>query len=174
MEGVTLSIRVLLLSVKPNLQSCTIRFSYDNLGLGMTLAHLRLIRDVAHHRNVSKAAKLHGISQSAASQAIQEIERELEIQLFDRATRPLAVTDAGKLFVEYCRDVLRRQEELEASLDKLKKQTSGTARLAAIYSVGLSEMADIEARFAARFPEGHLHVEYLRPERVWQAVVEDQ
>lgn len=140
----------------------------------MGLAHLRLIRDVAHYRNVSKAAKLHGITQSAASQGIREIERELDVQLFDRATRPLAVTAAGKLYVEYCRDVLRRQEELEASLDKLKKQTSGSARLAAIYSVGLSEMAEIEARFAARFPEAHLHVDYLRPERVWEAVLEDQ
>ncbi len=140
----------------------------------MTLPNLRLIRDVAHHRNVSKAAKLHGVSQSAASQAIHEIERELEIELFDRTTRPLSVTAAGKVYLEYCRDMLRRHEELEASLDKLKKQANGTARLAAIYSVGLSEMADIEARFAERFPDGQLHVEYLRPERVWQAVVEDQ
>ncbi len=37
--------------------------------------------------------------------------------------------------------------------NRLKKQANGTVRLAAIYSVGLSEMAEIEARFAQRFPE---------------------
>lgn len=140
----------------------------------MTLANLRLIRDVAHTRSVSKAARLNEISQSAASQSIQELERELGTELFDRSTRPLTVTPAGKLYVEYCRDVLRRQDELEASLQLLKNKANGVARLAAIYSVGLSEMSEIEERFAARFPDGELQVSYLRPERVWEAVEEDQ
>lgn len=140
----------------------------------MTLTNLRLIRDVALSHSVSKAAKLNEISQSAASQAIQEVERALGTTLFDRSRRPLRVTAAGKLYVEYCRDVLRRHEELEAALDRLKHERSGTARLAAIYSVGLSEMSEIKARFAERFPEAELHVEYLRPERVWEAVAEDQ
>lgn len=140
----------------------------------MTLENLRLIRDVAHHRNLSKAARLNEISQSAASQSLQEVERELGVALFDRGTRPLTVTAAGKLYIEYCRDVLRRQDELQASLELLKKQANGVARLAAIYSVGLSEMSQIESRFAARYPEGELQVSYLRPERVWQAVEDDQ
>jgi DNA-binding transcriptional LysR family regulator len=76
--------------------------------------------------------------------------------------------------VEYCRDVLRRHDELEASLQLLKNKANGVARLAAIYSVGLSEMSEIEERFAARFPDGELQVSYLRPERVWEAVEEDQ
>lgn len=140
----------------------------------MTLANLRLIRDVAHTRSVSKAARINEISQSAASQALQELERGLGTPLFDRSTRPLRITDAGKLYVEYCRDVLRRQDELEASLQLLKNKANGVARLAAIYSVGLSEMSEIEERFAAQFPDGELQVSYLRPERVWEAVEEDQ
>lgn len=140
----------------------------------MTLANLRLIRDVAHFRSVSKAARTNGVSQSAASQAVQEIERELGTELFDRSTRPLKVTSAGKLYVEYCRDVLRREEELQASLAFLKERSGGTTRLAAIYSVGLSEMDQIEARFAQRVPDAELQVSFLRPERVWDAVASDQ
>jgi DNA-binding transcriptional LysR family regulator len=140
----------------------------------VTVANLRLIRDVAHQRSVSKAAKLNGISQSAASQQIQDVEREMGAELFDRTTRPLTLTAAGKLYIEYCRDVLRRHDELHASLDVLQRQRNGTARVAAIYSVGLSEMADIETRFARRFPDARLQVSYLRPERVWEAVVEDE
>lgn len=140
----------------------------------MTLANLRLIRDVAQTHSVSKAARLNEISQSAASQAIQEIEREVGAELFDRSTRPLAVTAAGKLYLEYCRDLLRRHEELEASLGRLKNEAKGTVRLAAIYSVGLSEMSEIEERFSQKFPEAELHVSYLRPERVWEAVLEGE
>ena len=50
----------------------------------VSTGNLRLIRDVAHHRSVSKAARLNDVSQSAASQAIAELERELEVILFDR------------------------------------------------------------------------------------------
>ncbi|MBV9084917.1 MAG: LysR family transcriptional regulator [Acidobacteriaceae bacterium] len=129
---------------------------------------------MAHHRSVSKGARLNGISQSAASQQIQDLEKELGTPLFDRRTRPLTVTPAGKLFVEYCRDVLRRRDEFQASLDRLNKEVTGTVRLAAIYSVGLSEMADIEARFGARFPDAELQISYLRPERVYDAVERDE
>ena len=140
----------------------------------MNAANLRLIRDVAHYRSISKAARLSDLSQSAASQAIQEIERELDIELFDRGTRPLTVTPAGKLYTEYCRDVLRRHDELLAEVNILRKRAHETTRLAAIYSVGLSDMAGIESRFAQLFPEAHLEISYLRPERVWEAVAQDQ
>lgn len=140
----------------------------------VALSSLRLIRDVAQHRSISKAAKLNDLSQSAASQQIQELERELEATLFDRNTRPLTVTPAGRLYVDYCRDVLRRYDEFQASLDRLNEEMSGTVRLAAIYSVGLSEMEEIEARFAARFPEAQLQVSYLRPERVYASVLQDE
>lgn len=151
----------------------TISTAYDRLA-PVTIANLRLIRDVAHCRSVSKAAKLSGISQSAASQQIQDVEREAGVALFDRTTRPITLTPAGKLYVEYCRDILRRQEELHASLEVLRREQKGVARVAAIYSVGLSEMASIEARFARMFPDARLQVSYLRPERVWEAVVEDE
>lgn len=138
------------------------------------LSNLRLIRDVAHVHSISKAAKLGEMSQSAASQAIQEVERELGVTLFDRSTRPLTVTPAGKLYVEYCRDVLRRYEQLEAGLQAMKKEASSKVRIAAIYSVGLSDMADIESRFYQLFPQAELNVSYLRPERVWESVENDQ
>lgn len=140
----------------------------------MTLSNLRLIRDVANYQSVSKAAKLSELSQSAASQALQEVERELGISLFDRSRRPLAPTSAGKVYLEYCRDVLRRHDVMQAELASLRQQADGTVRIAAIYSVGLSEMSRIEERFAERFPEAEMDVQYLRPERVWEAVVKDE
>ncbi len=140
----------------------------------MTLANLRLIRDIAHHRNISKAAHANGISQSAASQALTDLERALGVLLFDRSSRPLNPTPAGKIYLEFCRDVLRRKEEVQAELDALREKINGVARLAAIYSVGLSEMSQIESRFYSRFPEAELQVSYLRPERVWKAVEHDE
>ncbi len=47
-------------------------------------------------------------------------------------------------------------------------------RVASIYSVGLSEMTSLEGDFANRFPGAKLEVDYLRPEKVYEAVLTDQ
>jgi len=139
----------------------------------VALETLRLYRDIAQTRSFSQGAQLNGVSQSSASQQIQELERTLMIALLDRSTRPLSVTEAGKLYLEFCKDVLRRDEEFHAALDRLKSEVDGTVRVAAIYSVGLSEMADLEREFSRRYPGAKLEVEYLRPEKVYEAVVSD-
>jgi DNA-binding transcriptional LysR family regulator len=133
--------------------------------------NLKLFRDIAQTHSFSRGAAMNGISQSAASQHVQELERSLAVELLDRSTRPLVVTPAGRLYVEFCRDILRRKEDFEAALQRVKQEVEGTLRVASIYSVGLSEMVEIEREFAARQPEAKLEVQYLRPERIYEAVL---
>ena len=140
----------------------------------MTLEHLKLFRDIAHARNVSHGAEVCGVSQSAASQYLHETERLFGVQLLDRSTRPIELTEAGRLYYEFCRDVLRLREEFEESLEKLKGRVQGTVRVAAIYSVGMSDMSRLERELSRRMPAAVLQVEYLRPEKVYDAVVSDQ
>ena len=122
---------------------------------------------------MSKGAMHCGVSQSAASQHVQEVERRLGLTLFDRSKRPLELTPAGKLYAEYCRDVLRREEELTLALESLKGAAGSTVRVASIYSIGLSEMSRLREEFAARYPEARLDVDYMRPEKVYDAVRND-
>jgi DNA-binding transcriptional LysR family regulator len=134
----------------------------------------KLFKDIAQNRSFSRAAAMNGVSQSAASQHVQDLEKTLGTVLLDRSTRPLVVTPSGKLYEDFCRDVLRRKEEFEAALDRLKQEVEGTVRVASIYSIGLSEMAQLEREFAHRQPAGQLAVEYLRPEKVYAAVLADE
>ena len=136
--------------------------------------NLKLFRDIAQTRSFSRAAAMNQVSQSAASQHVQDLERTLGIILLDRSTRPLVVNSAGQLYSDFCRDVLRRKEEFEVALHQLKHDVDGTVKIAAIYSVGLSEMAQLENEFSRRQPKAHLEVEYLRPEKVYSAVLADQ
>ena len=140
----------------------------------MDLERAKLFRDIAQTRSVSKGAKLNTISQSAASQHLQDLEEQLGLPLLDRGSRPLTVTEAGKLYLDLCRDVLRRQDEFQAALERMKAEVEGTVRIASIYSVGLSEMSQLEQEFSRRYPEAHLEVDYLRPEKVYEAVVTDR
>src|SRR5215471_5738593 len=118
----------------------------------MASLEIRLFKEIATTGSMSKGAAHCGVSQSAATQHVQEVERRLGVPMFDRSKRPLELTDAGKLYAEYCRDVLRRETELNVSLDRLKGDVQGTVRVASIYSVGLSEMSRLQEEFAARHP----------------------
>ncbi len=139
----------------------------------MIFSDCKLFRDVAQSRSVSRGAALNGISQSAASQNVQELERRLNAVLLDRSTRPLALTEAGKLYFDLCRDVLRREEQFEVALEHVKGRVEGSVRVASIYSIGLSEMSGLQEEFAARFPNAQLHVEYMRPDKLYEAVALD-
>ena len=140
----------------------------------MSYESFKLFKDIAQNRSFSRAAAMNGVSQSAASQHVQDLEKSLGTVLLDRSTRPLVVTPSGKLYEDFCRDVLRRKEEFEAALDRLKQEVEGTVRVASIYSIGLSEMEQLEREFARRQPAGQLAVEYLRPEKVYAAVLADE
>jgi len=141
---------------------------------GVNFDHLKLFRDIAQTRSVSRGAQLNEVSQSAASQHLQELERNLAVSLLDRSTRPLGLTPAGRLYYELCRDVIRRKEEFDTSLGGLLHGVEGTVRVASIYSVGLSEMSRLESEFQARWPEAVLRVNYLRPEKVYEHVAAEQ
>lgn len=122
---------------------------------------------------MSKGAAHCDVSQSAASQHVQEVERRLGVTLLDRSKRPLELTAAGKIYNDFCRDVLRREEELGLALESLKNQVEGAVRVASIYSIGLSEMSHLQEEFTVRYPTASLHVEYMRPEKVYEAVLND-
>jgi DNA-binding transcriptional LysR family regulator len=121
---------------------------------------------------MSKGAAHCGVSQSAASQHVQEVERRLGVTLLDRSKRPLELTPAGQRYQEFCRDVLRREEELGLALESLKGAADGAVRVASIYSMGLSELSRLQEEFAARYPAAQLHVEYMRTDRIYPAVLE--
>lgn len=140
----------------------------------MANENLKLFRDIAQTRSFSRAASLNNVSQSAASQQVQELERTLQVNLLDRTRRPLVVTPAGELYAEYCRDVLRRYKELEDALKRLDDQVEGVIRVASIYSVGLSELIQLERRFAQAYPHAEVSITYRQPAKVYAAVLNDE
>ena len=122
---------------------------------------------------MSKGAASLGVSQSAASQHVQEVERRFGLGFFDRSKRPLELTEAGQLYAEFCRDILRREEELGLALEALKSDVTGTVRVVSIYSIGLSEMSRLQHEFSERHPNARLDVEYMRPDKIYEAIRND-
>lgn len=140
----------------------------------MHLEHLRLFHDVARTGSLTEGARLHGFSQSAASQAIAQIETALQASLFDRSCRPLALTVAGRRFQEGVATLVADWDRLAAAVRPAGAGGSGTltgtVTVAAIYSVGIHLLSTLVQRFATRHPQVRVRMQYLRPDMVVQAV----
>ncbi len=131
---------------------------------------LRLFCDVAGHRSFSQAARKHGITQSAASQRVGQLEKRLGVTLLDRSVRPLSLTAAGQLFVREVREILDRYDRLEHRLAALESELNGEVSVIAIYSAGIDLLNEARAGFEARYPQVHVNVAYAHHERIYQSV----
>ena len=140
----------------------------------MNLDTLRLYCDVVRLRSFSRAATASGVSQSAASQAIQQLEAELDATLLDRSRRPLAPTAEGRGFYDACRGLLAGFEKARADLAASRQRVEGTVRVAAIYSVGLHDMSRHMQPFMAAYPNARVLLECLHPHKVVEAVLNDE
>jgi DNA-binding transcriptional LysR family regulator len=140
----------------------------------VTFETLRLYCDIVRLRSFSRGAAANQVSQSAASQAIQQLETELGVQLIDRSQRPFAVTPEGRAYHEACRTLLQGYDQAVADLAALRGQVVGDVRVAAIYSVGLHDMSRHVQRFMALHPHAKVRLDYLHPHKVVEAVVEDE
>ena len=132
---------------------------------------LRLLLDVALLQSISRAAAAHGITQSAVSQRIRQLEADLSVTLFDRSVRPLALTPAGEVFVDEARELVDRYEKLWEKVGKLHAdRLEGEVRVGAIYSAGIDLMQTLRDGFEAQHPGVRIVVDYKRPEEVDAAV----
>jgi DNA-binding transcriptional LysR family regulator len=140
----------------------------------MQLESLRLFCDVVRLHSFSRAAEANSVSQSAASQSIQQIEEHLSVALIDRTKRPFVVTPEGEAFYDACRALLDGWEKAKADIGAVKARVDGTVRVAAIYSVGLHDVSRHMQRFMSLHPEARVELECLHPHKVVEAVVADQ
>src|SRR5439155_902118 len=138
------------------------------------LETLRLYCDIVRLRSFSRGAEQSFVSQSAASQAVQQLERELGVALLDRTKRPFVVTPEGQTFYEACRSLLETWEKAKAEVASVKARVDGTVRVAAIYSVGLHDMSHHLQRFRSLYPNARVQLECLHPHKVVEAVLRDE
>jgi DNA-binding transcriptional LysR family regulator len=136
----------------------------------MQLESLKVFCDIARCRSFSHAAAENGLSQSAASQIVLQLEKRLGVQLINRSPRPLQLTPLGRTFCDGCKKLIEQYHELEVSIRNAPADLETTVQVAAIYSVGLGDMGQLVERFAQLLPNTHVHIEYLHPDRVYERV----
>lgn len=95
----------------------------------MELRHLRYFAAVAELRNVTQAARRLHVAQPALSRQIQDLEEELGLQLIERSTRGIKLTEAGEFFAYEARAVLARADEASQAVRALARGEIGELRV---------------------------------------------
>jgi DNA-binding transcriptional LysR family regulator len=138
----------------------------------MEFDQLRLFVDLAKEQNFTKVAERNNVTQPAVSLSIQKLEEELGTKLLERTTRKVLVTEEGRIFYEYAREILSKAQEVKTLLQERQDRMLGSIRLATVHSVGLYELPESLKEFIRRYPEVNFHIEYLQSDQVYHAVVE--
>ncbi len=101
----------------------------------MELRHLRYFVAVGEDEHYGRAAKRLRVAQPALSSQIQDLEREIGFQLFDRLPRGVRLSAGGKVFLEDCRRILQEVDEAAVRAERAARGLIGTLR------VGFTESA---------------------------------
>ncbi len=136
----------------------------------MNLDVMKTFCDLVDSGSFSKAAEINLISQSAVSQQLAKLERQLGTQLMNRGSGIVAPTEAGKAFCRGVKEILRLYEGLLGEVRSAADSIRGVLRVGTIYSVGMYSLDRYVKRFIQEHPEVSLRVEYMRAHRIYAAV----
>ena len=88
----------------------------------MTIRHMRIFVAVVHENSITGAAGKLYLSQPAVSLAVRELEEYYGVRLFERMSRRIFVTEAGRKLYDYATHIVSLFEEMEAAIVKEGKE----------------------------------------------------
>lgn len=138
----------------------------------MTLRHIRIFETVcACGCNTTRAAEKLHMTQPAVSLAIAEMENYYGVKFFDRISRRLYLSEAGKRFLSGANDILLSFDDMEKSIRAWND--GGLLRVGGSVSIGAALMPTLVKDFALRSPDTVLRVRIDRSDRLQEAVLQN-
>lgn len=121
--------------------------------MNYTLRQLRVFVAVAAQGSFSQAGQAIGLSQSAVSHSIKELEGEMGIRLLDRTTREVVLTEAGEQLASRLEHLLEELNNTLLDVRSYGQQRSGTVRVAASQTISAHLMPQCLAAGQVNYPE---------------------
>lgn len=122
----------------------------------MTLRSLEIFVAVVKYKKMSEASKHLHISQPTISQAINDLESEYNVLLFNRLSKKLYITDAGKKLYSFAQNMLSLRDEMEKNMINIS--TDKSISLGATMTVGRCVLVDIIKNFEAKYKNVKINV----------------
>ncbi|ACL58050.1 LysR family transcriptional regulator [Methylobacterium nodulans] len=133
----------------------------------MDLRHLRYFVVLAEQRHFGRAAELLNMAQPPLSQQIKALEDELEVTLFDRSTRPIELTAAGRTLLREARQILHHVSRAQAATRRAGQGQDGHLVIGVTGSAAMEFLPPVLLAFRARWPDIRLSLrEMSSPEQI--------
>ena len=126
----------------------------------MNRNQLRYFVSAAEHRSFTKAAEQYYISQTAVTQQIQQLEQTLGCELFDRSTRPVSLTSAGKSFLLDAKAILERMSRAQERVHDAATGLTGTLRVGYVRGYERSDLSVLMRHFHQK--NGNVLISFYR------------
>ncbi|MCZ6887029.1 MAG: LysR family transcriptional regulator, partial [Gammaproteobacteria bacterium] len=115
---------------------------------------------VAEQKSFSKAAEILNLTQPAVSKRVRTLEDDVGVKLFDRVSRRVHLTDAGRVLLPRARALLLNVEDTRRLLQNTHNAVEGQMRMATSHHVGLHHLAPVLRVFARRFAGVKLDIRF--------------
>ncbi len=119
---------------------------------------MRVFVKVVTFESYAEAGRALGLTRSAVSKAVVELEHLLGARLLDRTTRRVGPTEAGRAYYERCVDILARVEETELSVSRLHDEPRGILKVNAPMSFGMRYLGSAVAEFMVSYVDVKIEI----------------
>ena len=113
---------------------------------------LEYIYEIYKSGSFSKAAENLYITQPALSMAVKKIESEIGMSIFDRATRPLKLTETGKIYIEAIEKFLTLEEDMNNKIHDIQELKSGNICIGGSHYINAYVLPDALTKYSALYP----------------------
>ena len=132
--------------------------AYDPLRIQLTTQHLDYLVAIDEHPTWAQAAMSCGVSASALSQGLAELERRIGVPLFDRVGRSRVLTSGAAEVLSYAKRVVAQTHDLQRWADATKEGEVGDLRVGMIDVAAISHFPKQLREFRSRFPSVDLRL----------------
>ncbi len=124
----------------------------------MDMRQLRYFVAVATTKNFTRAAEQMHIAQPPLSRQIQLLEEELEVQLIQRSSRPVRLTEAGRLFYEQSLQVLHQVDQMKNTARQASRNQRQSISIGYVPSTLYGGLPMLVRMFRQRYPDTDVHL----------------
>lgn len=137
----------------------------------MDTANLAAFLAVADTGSFSRAAEELHLTQPAISKRIAALELQLDVRLFDRISRHISLTEAGRALKPRAEDILNALSDTRRVLTNLSSRVEGQLTLATSHHIGLHRLPPALREYTRRYPKVALDIRFLDSEVAHEKVL---
>ncbi|ALU27097.1 LysR family transcriptional regulator [Myroides odoratimimus] len=134
----------------------------------MTITQLIYVLAVAEHKNFTLAAEKTFVTQPTLSMQIQKLEEELEVQIFDRSTKPIQPTAIGQVIIQQAKKIVNESDRIKDLIDLEKGFIGGEFKLGMIPTIAPTLLPMFLKTFLNKYNKVNLIIEEYTTEEIIQ------